>query len=89
MSQAIARTARRMSAGVNQPLTRQGGGKNARGAPASPETARRIVIAETEQARAQCGKCFDHVFHGYKDTISRCNPHIFPKVVLFLQKGIQ
>jgi len=53
------------------------------------DRARRIVIAETEQARAQCGKCFDRVFHGYKDTISRCNPHIFPKVVLFLQKGIQ
>ena len=75
------RAHRTTDVGGRKPAVGTAGGVNDR--------ARRIVIAETEQARAQCGKCFDRVFHGYKDTISRCNPHIFPKVVLFLQKGIQ
>ena len=75
------RAHRTTDVGGRKPAVGTAGGVNDR--------ARRIVIAETEQARAQCGKCFDHVFHGYKDTISRCNPHIFPKVVLFLRKGIQ
>ena len=46
MSQAIARTARRMSAGVNQPLTRQAESMTARVASSSPKPSRRAPSAE-------------------------------------------